>query len=236
MTIARSCGVVSVARVGREGNRAGPILAGLGCGAALPGGDQHGERSDRLFVLRAAHRRGDGALHAHRRWLPDVSWWWWHGGERPGAPGSLTLVKVRVQGAALTAVRSRFPVASLVTAHAAHSRPVSAAPPCPRQTPAIPGERARRCRCAPHGPGTGWATGASSTAAASLHLQYRRAASIVDIPPGDISLGAHRKARIGRCQHARRGRGYRSQHEPATVPGVRGRIGMRATRPWTTRR
>jgi hypothetical protein len=50
----------------------------------------------------------------------------------------------------------------------------------------------------------------------------RRAASIVDTPPGHISLGAHRKARIGRYQHARCGRGYRSQPEPATVPGAPG--------------
>jgi hypothetical protein len=89
----RCCGVVSVARRAGEGKRAGWILTGLAGVAVLPGGYQHGERGDSLFVLRAAHRRGDGALHAHRRWLPDVSSWWWHGGERPGAPGSLTLVK-----------------------------------------------------------------------------------------------------------------------------------------------
>jgi hypothetical protein len=43
-----------------------------------------------------------------------------------------------------------FPAGSLVTAHAAHSRPVSDAPPGRRQSLTVPGGRARRRTCAPH--------------------------------------------------------------------------------------
>jgi hypothetical protein len=138
-----------------QGKRSGGIPAGLGCVAVLPGGDQHGERGDRLVALRAAHwRRGD-ALHAHRRWPAGVRSWRWHDGERPVPPGSLTLVKVRVQGAALTPDKKAASPRRRWTAHAAHSRPVPAAAPAPRQDARSAGQRARRSRCAPHRAGGG---------------------------------------------------------------------------------
>ena len=119
-----------------------------------------------------------------------------------------------------------------VTARAAHSRAVSAALRGPRQTLAVGSELARRARSAPHTAGhrlgdrdqvrsSGMPSSPVTRAPAAPHR------SSID-PPGGISLGAHRKARTGRCQHARHGRGYRSQQEPAMVPGLRGRIGMRA--------
>jgi hypothetical protein len=223
---------------GQEGNRAGRIIARVGCGAVLPGGDQPDERSDRLFALLAAHRRDDGTLHAHRRRLPGARSWWWHGGQRPGPPEVADISENPGLGRCFDGgsdaglpPRRRW---------RRHTRRTAAR--CPLDHPARgknlagPGKRARRSSCAPHGPGT---TGRQGPAPhqrppATLHTHARRAASIVDIPPGHISLGAHRKARTGHCQHVRQGRGYRSQQEPATVPGVRARIGIRADRaqPW----
>jgi hypothetical protein len=184
-------------------------------------------------VLRAAHRRGGDAVHAHRRWVPDVSSWWWHGGERPVPPGLADTSELRVQGAALTAARTRLPLSRRWWRHTRRT-----ASRCPLHHPARGRRRqyrvnagdvaAVRCtgrvQAGRQGPAPQQRLSPPSTRTpAAPH-------SIVDTPAGDISLGAHRKAWIGHCQHARRGRGYRSQQEPATVPKVRGRIGMRATR------
>jgi hypothetical protein len=206
MVIAR----VSTRSQAAKGKRSGRIVVrDPGGGAVQPGGDEHGERGDGLLALLAAHRRGGDPLHAHRRWpARGLMSWWWHGGERPVPRGSLTLVKVRVQGPGLTAARTRLP------GRVAGDGTRGAQPRGVRRTARA---RGRRWRCRVNArdvppvrrtrSGTGWATGVSSAfrgmpppspATRESAAPHR---SSID-PPGDISLGPHRKARMGRCQHA----------------------------------